>query len=253
MSRVNRPSSAVNDPATVEREYATEDRFLARRLSAWAELHGPLVEDAMIDALAETAPTRVLEVGSGTGDLTERVQDELAVDLEVIDLSPRMVDLARARGLKACQGDVQALPFADGAFDCVLANRVLYHVPDLDEGLAEIERVLRPHGRLVAVTYSEHHLRELYDLVGDSPVAAMTFSAETGAAALGGHFDPVERHDIVGVARFRTVRSIAGMASQRFGSFGDVDLGARPGDMRTPFDASYRHALFVGHKRQPTA
>ena len=45
-----------------------------------------------------------------------------------------MVELARARGVDARVGDVQELPFADGAFDCVVAAWMLYHVPDLDRG-----------------------------------------------------------------------------------------------------------------------
>lgn len=167
----------MNDPATVLREYATEDRFLARRLTAWVELHGPLVEDAIVDAVAEGEPARVLDVGCGTGDFSERLQRQLAVDVVALDLSPRMVALTRARGLPAMMGDVQALPFAGEEFDCVLANRVLYHVPDLDEGLAEIARVLRPGGRLVAITYSDDHLRELWDALGES-LPPSTFSGE---------------------------------------------------------------------------
>lgn len=242
-------SSRVNDPATVLREYETEDRFLARRLSTWAELDGPLVEDATIQALAEAAPARVLEVGCGTGDFTERVQRALAFDLLALDLSTRMVDLTRARGLEATQGDIQALPFADEEFDCVLANRVLYHVPDLAQGLAEIARVLRPRGRLVAVTYSQAHLGELFDVIGQSPIAS-TFSAETGAESLREYFDPVERRDISGRARFPTTDAILGYlaAYESFGHFSDVDLDAQLRHVSTPFDAYYRHSAFVAHK-----
>jgi SAM-dependent methyltransferase len=237
----------VNDPATVLREYATEDRFLARRLTAWAELHGPLVEDATVDAVAEGEPARVLDVGCGTGDFSERLQRQLAVDLVALDLSPRMVDLARARGLNAMKGEVQALPFADEEFDCVLANRVLYHVPDLDKGLAEIARVLRPGGRLVAVTYSADHLRELWDLVGQRPLASSPFSAENGTGALSKHFDSVERRDFTGSARFPSRSSILGFLAA-YGEFSDFDLGAQLGDVQAPFTASYRHSVFLAHK-----
>jgi ubiquinone/menaquinone biosynthesis C-methylase UbiE len=95
-----------------------------------------------------------------------------------------MVDLARARGLDAIMGSIDHLPFADDTFDCVLANRVLYHVPSLDEALAELARVLRSGGSLVAVTYSEDHLRELWAVVGESPVKSSPFSAENGATVL---------------------------------------------------------------------
>lgn len=237
----------MNDPGTVRREYATEDRFLGRRLTTWAELHGPLVEDATIDAVAEGGPARVLDVGCGTGDFSERLQHQLAVDLVALDLSPRMVDLARARGLNAMNAHIQALPFAGDEIDCVLANRVLYHVPNLDKGLAEIARVLRPGGTLVAVTYGTDHLRELWDLVGQSPLASSPFSAENGTEALRKHFDPVERRDFTGNARFPSRSSILGFLAA-YGEFSDVDLSAQLGDVQAPFNASYRHSVFVAHK-----
>ncbi len=241
--------SRENDPAIVRREYETEDRFLARRLTTWAELTGPLVEDATIQALVEVSPASLLEVGCGTGDFTERVRRELAVDPVALDLSPRMVELTRARGLDAQQGNIEALPFADEDFDCVLANRVLYHVPDLNRGLTEIARVLRPGGMLVAVTYSEEHLRELFDLVGESPIAS-TFSAESGAEALRAHFDPVERRDITGTAEFSSTSAIRGYlaAYGEFARFSDADLVRQLGDLPAPFTASYRHAVFLAHR-----
>src|SRR5688572_6217840 len=125
------PADRVNDTTIVRREYATEDSFLARRLAQWAELRGPLMEDAAITALAEASPARVLDAGCGTGDFTDRVQRELGVDLVALDFSHRMAELARGRGLAAVRGDIQTLPFPDVTFDCVLANRVLYHLPDL--------------------------------------------------------------------------------------------------------------------------
>ncbi len=237
----------MNDLATVLREYATENRFLRRRLTTWAELQGPIVEDATVDAVAQGGPARVLDVGCGTGDFSERLQHQLAVDLVALDLSSRMVDLARARGLSAMKGDIQALPFAHEAIDCVLANRVLYHVPNLDKGLAEIARVLRPGGTLVAVTYGTDHLRELWDLVGQSPLASSPFSAENGTGPLCRHFDPVERRDFTGNARFPTTSSILGFLAAS-AAFSDVDLGAQLGDVRAPFNASYRHSIFVAHK-----
>ena len=240
-------SSPVNDPATVLREYATEDRFLARRLTTWAELHGPLVEDATVDAVIEGQPSRVLEVGCGTGDFSARLQRQAAIDLVALDLSARMTALTSARGLDAVRADVQALPFRDERFDCVLANRVLYHVPDLDKGLAEIVRVLRPGGRLVAVTYSTEHLRELSDLIRAPPIAT-TFSAENGAAGLSRHFHPVERRDFTGNARFPSAAAIRGLL-HAYGGFTDVDLSAGLGDVQTPFDATYRHSVFLAQKR----
>jgi SAM-dependent methyltransferase len=236
-----------SDLATVIREYATETRFLARRLTASAELVGPLVEDEMITAIADAYPRRVLDVGCGTGDLTARIQRELGVEVVGIDLSPRMVELTAERGLSAQQGDVQALPFADDHFDCVLANRVLYHVPDLDRGLAEIARVLTAGGCLVAVTYSDDHLRELWDLLPSSAHPPLPFSAENGADALRRQFAQVERRDVAGTARFRDLDAILSYFDSygEFSTFSDVDLDACLQGVEVPFDATYRHCVFV--------
>ena len=240
----------VNDPATVAREYASEERFLARRLASQAELLGPLVEDTAIAAMAHRAPGRILDIGCGTGDYTERVQRELGAEVVALDLSPRMVELARARGLDARVGDIQSLPFADAEFDCVLANRVLYHLPDLDRGLAEISRVLRPDGVLVAVTYSRRHLHEIYHLIGRFPYPS-SFSAENGQAVMEHHFDRIERRDVTGAARFANPDAVVALvdAHQEFGYFNGIDVAGRLRGVPFPFDATYRHALFVCHAR----
>jgi SAM-dependent methyltransferase len=239
-----RPAPRVNDPSIVRREYAREDRFLARRLANEADLEGPLVEDAAIAAVAEVAPERVVDVGCGTGDLTERLAREAEGPVVAVDLSPRMAELARGRGLPAINADIERLPFPDGAFDAVLANRVLYHLPDLDAGLAELARVLRPGGRLVAVVYRIDHLAELWDVVGHQPLANPTFVAENGGEPLRRHFEPVERRDVTGIARFRSGTAVHRLLGA-YGDFSEVDLAAALGDRAAPLQATYRHTVFV--------
>ena len=116
-------------------------------------MEGPNSDDWTFDAIGERDPRRVLEVGCGWGELSERVQRETEADVTAFDLSERMAGLARARGVRAFVADVQALPFPDRSFDVVVANAVLYHVPDLDQGLAEVARVLTDDGALVAITF----------------------------------------------------------------------------------------------------
>jgi SAM-dependent methyltransferase len=191
----------LDDPDLVRREYADESRF-AVRAAAWETATGPDPRLLAVEAVAEAAPRRVLEVGSGRGELAERIARELGADVVAVDQSERMVELTRARGVDARLGDVQDLPFPDDSFDCALAAWMLYHVPDLDRGLAELARVLRPDGRLVAVTNSGRNLRELWSLLGEKADRPHPFSAESGEAELLRHFGRVERREARGTVTF---------------------------------------------------
>ncbi len=87
------------------------------------------------------------------------------------DFSPGMIEEAQhnladaGRPFAFERIDAQAIPFADASFDMVIANHMLYHVPDRPQALAEIRRVLRPGGRLYAATGGANHLREIGELV----------------------------------------------------------------------------------------
>jgi len=153
----------INDPGLVREQYAREDNLRARQ-SIYANAEGPDAREIAFDAVAETRPIRVLEVGGGQGELAERLSRELGVELTLVDQSERMVEIARERGLDAQVGDVQRLAFGDGSFDCAIAAWMLYHVQDVDLAVAELARVLKPGGRLVAVTNGAGHLRELREL-----------------------------------------------------------------------------------------
>jgi SAM-dependent methyltransferase len=195
-----------DDPRYVREQYATEDGLAARR-SIYGEIAGPDAREIAFAAVAEVAPRRVLEVGCGPGEAAERIQRDLDAEVVATDQSKRMVELARARGLDARVADVQRLPFGDGEFDCVLAAWMLYHVPDVDAGLAEIARVLQPGGRLVAVTNASDHLAELWGLVGIERLAH-SFGRENGEELLRRHFAIVERHDAEGTVTLRDADAV---------------------------------------------
>jgi SAM-dependent methyltransferase len=185
----------LNDPEAVKEQYASEDNLRARQ-RLYEEVSGPHAHDVLWQTLVEWSPRRVLEVGGGPGELAERMQKELGASVSFIDISPRMVELARERGVDAQVGDVQRLPFEDGTFDTVVAAWMLYHVPDIDRGLAEIARVLRPGGALVAVTNSVLHLSELRELMAYPDGHQETFNRENGEDFLRRHFTQIERLDL---------------------------------------------------------
>jgi SAM-dependent methyltransferase len=235
----------LDDPQIVRAEYATEDGLRAR-VSVYEGVHGVDARDAAFAAVAEVAPHRVLEAGCGWGEFAERLARELGADVMAVDLSPRMVKLARERGVDARIADVQALPFADGEFDCVVANWMLYHVPDLDQALGELARVLRPGGRLVAATNSLRHLEELWSLVGrDRMAEPPRFFAETGEEALRRHFGLVERRDVAGDLVFRDAAAVRGYIASSVAHKHLVDrLPAFDGPLR----ATRRNAIFVAER-----
>lgn len=191
---------SLNDPATVAAEYADERGLLGRR-DAYRYATGPNAPELAFAAVVEVEPKVVLEVGCGPGEASERLRRELGAAVVAIDVSPRMVELARARGVDARLGDVQALDLPDASFDCALAAWMLYHVQDVDRALAELARVLRPGGRLVAVTNGRRHLQELRALLGGE-FPTRTFSDENADELLGRHFARIERRDVGGTIEF---------------------------------------------------
>jgi SAM-dependent methyltransferase len=190
----------IDDPELVREQYASE-RNLQARIALWRDVEGPDAREVLFRAIEAAEPRRLLEVGGGDGWLSARIRDELGCEVTFVDQSERMVELARGRGLDARVGDVQALPFADASFDTAVAAWMLYHVADVDRGLGELARVLRPGGHLVANTNSSRHCEELWELI-QYPWGARedTFRAENGEEILRRHFRAVAREDVVAVA-----------------------------------------------------
>ena len=111
----------------------------------------------------------IRELGCGPGWLWRENAERIPSGWRVLlsDLSSGMVHDAQASLAPRCSArayavaDAQSLPFAAGAFDAVIANHRLYHVPDLPRALAEIARVLKPGGRLFAATNGAGHMAEV--------------------------------------------------------------------------------------------
>ena len=201
-----------NDAAFVRRQYATPDNLRARK-AAYVNAEGPDPREWAFEAIAAAQPTRVLEVGGGEGELAERVLHELGAEVVAIDQSEAMVEIQRGKGIDARVGDVQALPFDDEEFDLAVAAWMLYHVADLDRAVSELARVLRPHGRLIAVTNAVDHLQELWDLgQRANAMGRFNFRSDNGEEVLGRHFAHVESRDAVGSVLMddETIRRFAG-------------------------------------------
>lgn len=236
--------TSLHDPEGVRREYATEAGLQARR-AAYRDARGPNAPEMVFEAVAEVRPARYLEVGCGPGELAARVQEELGAQVVALDISPRMVELARGRGVDARQGDVQELRFEDGEFDCAVAAWMLYHVPDVERALAELARVLRPGGRLVAVTNYSDHLQELKEFVGAPTTRFRNFRGEDAEGFLRAHFVDVEVRDATGDVTFPDHDAVASYVRASSALFGGV-LDVPPLD--TPLVVRRRPVVFVATK-----
>ena len=106
--------------------------------------------------------TRVLDVGCGTGELLEHLQ-ELGARPAGVDPASRMVELARARavGADVRLGDFERLPFDDGAFGALLAVNAVQFAADQERALAEAARVLVPGGTLGLAGWAERAKNDL--------------------------------------------------------------------------------------------
>lgn len=238
----------LNDPDVVRAEYASEARFLARS-SIYAGAAGIDARDVIVEQIAAVEPGATLEVGCGPGELAARLGDEHGIAVRAIDISPRMVELARARGIDAAVGDVEALPFADASFDCVIAAWILYHVSDLDRGLSEIARVLRPGERLIAATNGQRHLEELWALVGVDRHAS-SFNTENGKPIIDRHFVQVEQHEVEGPVTFADRDAVRAYVAASPALAGPQPAELVP-ELQGPFRATRRNCVFFASKASP--
>lgn len=94
---------------------------------------------------------RLLDVGCGTGRMMQRMAD-LGWEVRGIDFAPKAVEVARGHGLDVRLGSLDEQDFADDFFDAVVMSHVIEHVVDPRALLESCKRVLKPGGRLVAIT-----------------------------------------------------------------------------------------------------
>ncbi|MBN1305117.1 MAG: methyltransferase domain-containing protein [Anaerolineales bacterium] len=157
--------------------YLKTDQYRdSSRLDARVELHRHFSTNPqgwfswVFDALEKLpGQARMLELGCGTGNLWIECAERILPGWEITlsDLSEGMLAAAQknlnhlSHPLTFKTIDVQMIPFDSENFDIVIANHMLYHVPDRSKALSEIWRVLKPGGYLIATTVGNNHLKEL--------------------------------------------------------------------------------------------
>ena len=150
---------------------------------------------------------RLLELGCGNGKLWQENKIDLRNrEIFLSDISEGMVEEVRNKlgsDFNCIVADAEKIPFKDAYFDSIIANHVLFYLNDLNQGLKEIRRVLRPNGDLYCSTYGSRHMKEITDIVQnfDSRINLSNhslydvFGLENGESILKQYFTSVQRMD----------------------------------------------------------
>ena len=150
---------------------------------------------------------RLLELGCGNGKLWQENRIDLRNrEIFLSDISEGMVEEVRNKlgsDFNCIVADAEKIPFKDSYFDSIIANHVLFYLNDLNLGLKEISRVLRPNGILYCSTYGKNHMKEITEIVQnfDSRINLSNhslyyiFGLENGESILKEYFFNVQRMD----------------------------------------------------------
>ena len=169
MSKVNAADylreSQYKDSRNLDARIALHTHYSTSSVGGW---------NSIFDLYAFAPDARILEIGCGTGLMWVKTKERIAAGWQITltDFSAGMLEES-VRNLNEAgiaqrfifeQADAQALPCPANAFDAVIANMMLYHVPDRDKAFSEIKRVLTEKGMLYAVTVGREHLAEIHRL-----------------------------------------------------------------------------------------
>jgi ubiquinone/menaquinone biosynthesis C-methylase UbiE len=203
--------SKANDTNIVKTQYSSDKNLNARR-----ELHTRFSTNKygwskwLFDKYVFTPNCKVIEFGCGNGALWKENIERIPSDVEIVlsDFSEGMVDASKANlnsvaHIKSYRMlDIQSIPYEDSSFDVVIANHMLYHVPNRDRAIKEVYRILKPGGVFYASTNGLNHMKGLKSLIQgfDSRIQYKDFSIagefglENGEEQLRKSFNSVERH-----------------------------------------------------------
>ncbi len=194
----------LNDRAAVRKQYST-----SANLSTRISIHSKYSTNKQgfgnwIVSHYDLRPgMSVLELGCGTGEIWLGKQEMIrgCTRFVLSDFSEGMLAKARenlgeADKIEYRVIDIQEIPFPDRSFDAVIANMMLYHVPDLSKGLREVRRVLKPGGAFYCATFGENGMMDyicgLFSAYGVKNDVNRSFTLQNGESKLLSVFQAAE-------------------------------------------------------------
>ena len=194
-------SLKMNEPLSVKEQYKKTDNLKTR-----ISIHDKYSTNKM--GMANWYFTiyqiengmKVLELGCGTGSMWIDHKDAIRKCSHIVfsDLSEGMLAEAKSnigvfQNVEYKVINIQEIPFADDYFDIVIANCMLYHVPDIDKAVSEVSRVLRKGGHFYAATTGKNGIMETIAKILELDLVYInTFSLENGKEQLEPYFSTIE-------------------------------------------------------------
>lgn len=258
MATTPHPEPPEVDAAEADRQSAHDARIVAQ-FTRWAKPFGDLPLHSQADAMARllaaaavTKTDRVLDVACGPG-IVACTLAPLAAHVTGIDLTPAMLDQARARQAQAGLanldwrlGDATSLPFADESFDLVVTRYSFHHIRTPAAALAEMHRVCRRGGRILVVdatpTAATQAAYDRMETLRDPSHASALTQGQLRALgrALDLHETCVDFHrieaDVASIADPETLDALVAMLDLDIASGEDrIGVAARRGDSGVSF------------------
>lgn len=202
--------SIINKIENVKEQYS-DDRNLSIRIKLHAK-HSTNKQGFfpwLFDKYQFFNNCRILELGCGNGKQWETKINDLPNNCSLIlsDFSNSMVDIVREKysihkAISFQQIDIQNILFPDETFDFVIANHMLYHIPDLSKALSEVKRVLKTGGIFYSTTNGNggmypflHNALKLFNPNTKAFTQKLSFNLQNGSEILSRYFSDVRRID----------------------------------------------------------
>ena len=195
-----------------ELQYRTHQN-LTNRMNLWSYGSNPeSLQKWIFSKIKLQEHERVLELGCGTGQLWlenfRNVPSTCSIVLS--DFSEKMLSKAKENvkplnlPIKFEIIDAEEIPYPNQIFDVVIGCHMLYHIPNIEKALIEINRVLKPSGRFISTTVSQQHMRELKNFLSkfglyseEKKKLFSEFRNETGRDVLKPFFAEIEFNEYI--------------------------------------------------------
>jgi 2-polyprenyl-3-methyl-5-hydroxy-6-metoxy-1,4-benzoquinol methylase len=207
-----RDAETLDHPETDPRLAVRSLRDVARSNTLFGGAHAVLVELQRALALMHPGPLRLLDIGSGIGDITRRARSTASsggfhVCAIALEIEPGLARVSAQAADAAVCADGLSLPFTDDAVDIAFCSQVLHHFPD-----EEAELLLREMDRVASVRVIVADLRRSWLAIAGLWTASFPL-----------RFHPVSRHDgIVSIRRGYTARELRALVARAVGREPDV-------------------------------